>query len=147
MPSNGRTFLKFLIWCLPFIGLRCTENLSIWASAQFVHLIATESYHKVIEERISDYMSTNSYLHLSWERARLVGNVKHIGYIVRVFLGWSLAAGWEYYYANIWLVALIRAWCWVIELRVPASCWRNLLASPPPTLIKICTWHVSVVVW
>ena len=44
------------------------------------HPIATESYHKGIKERKSDNMSTKSYLHLSWEKACLVGHVKPIGH-------------------------------------------------------------------
>ena len=48
------------------------------------------------EERISDDMSTNSYLYLSWEKACLVGCMNHIGHIARVFSGWLLE-----YYASI----------------------------------------------
>ena len=54
---------------------------------------ATESYHKGTKEKVSDNMSTNSYLHFSWEKACLVGYVKHIGHIVSFFFDRYLAEG------------------------------------------------------
>ena len=102
----GRYFCNFLFFVCHSLGCVAQKTLEFEpVHIFFIPLVshATESYHKGIEERISDNKSTISYLHLTWEKARLVGHVQHSGYIVRVFSGWAFAGGSTMPSSDLWL--------------------------------------------